>query len=286
MRFVVVTGMSGAGKSTALRFLEDAGFYCVDNMPPELMGKFAEIAFRPGSGINKVALGIDIRGGQLFGDLLPALEELSAGDYGYSILFLDAADGALQNRFKETRRSHPLARLGLAEDGIRLEREMLSELKERADYVVDTSDLLTRELREKIFALVVDKREYPNLIVTVLSFGFKYGVPTDSDMVFDARFLPNPFYIKDLKALTGNDRAVSDYVMRFEASRIFLAKMTDIVMFLLPHFTSEGKTQLVVSVGCTGGKHRSVTLANGLYNELSAAGKTVNIRHRDIMAGR
>ena len=283
MRFVIVTGMSGAGKSTVLKILEDIGFFCVDNLPPSLIPKFAEVCFRPGTGIDKVALGLDIRGGRLFEDLLPSLEAVANSDYQYSVLFLDASDEVLTARFKETRRSHPLAKNDRIITGIEMERGLLANIKPKADFIVDTSQMLTRELREKICDIFVDHKQFNSLMVTVLSFGFKYGIPLDSDLVFDVRFIPNPFYIQELKELTGNEAPVSDYVMSSGASREFLDKMMNMLDFLIPHYIREGKNQLVVSVGCTGGKHRSVTLANELYTRLRQHGESVLLKHRDSM---
>ena len=281
MKFVIVTGMSGAGKTTVLKFLEDINYFCADNLPPALLLKFAEL-FEQGSEIDKVALGIDIRGGKLFSDLFEGLSQLSENGYDYEILFLDASDKALIKRFKETRRSHPLSRDGSIEEGITKERELLEEVKKKATYILDTSDILTRELKEKINSIFVLDEKFDSIIVTISSFGFKYGIPVDSDLVFDVRFLPNPFYISELKELTGNDEAVYDYVMGFEDSRIFLDKLVNMVEFLIPLYVKEGKNQLVISIGCTGGKHRSVTLANALYKALGNNNHSIRIKHNDI----
>ena len=282
MQFVIVTGMSGAGKSTVLKFLEDIGFFCADNLPPSLIPKFVEIFFRESSEINKVALGVDIRGGKLFEDLFSVLEELGNENVQYTILFLDSANEVLLKRFKETRRKHPLAKSDRIITGILREREILSDVKKRADYIVDTSQTLTRQLKEKINSIFVLDKEFDSLIVTILSFGFKYGIPSDSDLVFDVRFLPNPFYIANLKELTGNDSLVKDYVLQFDQSNLFLDKLNDMCDFLIPNYIAEGKNQLVISIGCTGGKHRSVSLANELFNSLQKKGHFVNISHRDI----
>jgi UPF0042 nucleotide-binding protein len=282
MQFTVVTGMSGAGKSTVLRILEDIGFFCVDNLPPILIKKFAELCFSPDSGINKVALGIDIRGGNLFAELFKVIEEITESGYKIDLIFLDANDDILVQRYKETRRKHPLVANGRIQDGIKLERDMLIEAKKRAKYIIDTSNLLTRELKEEIIKIFTEGRKYENLIITILSFGFKYGIPADSDLVFDVRFIPNPFYISELKAKTGNDQEIKDYVMGWDVTKEFLAKLEDMVNFLLPNYIKEGKNQLVISIGCTGGKHRSVTMANALYESLRGHEYSVNIHHRDI----
>ena len=282
MRFVIVTGMSGAGKSSVLKFLEDINFFCVDNLPPALLPKFAELCYEQEGEIERVALGIDIRGGKLFNDLFRVLYGLEEKGYEYEILFLDASDEVLIKRYKETRRSHPLSRGGSIQEGIQKERQMLSEVKARATYIIDTSQTLTRQLKEQINRIFVENQGYENLMITIQSFGFKYGIPSDSDLVFDVRFLPNPFYIQELKEQTGNDEPVRSYVMQFEESRVFLAKLTDLVEFLIPHYIKEGKNSLVISIGCTGGKHRSVTLANALYAALSESKHTLLLKHQDI----
>lgn len=281
MKFVIVTGMSGAGKTTVLKFLEDINYFCADNLPPALLLKFAEL-FEQGSEIDKVALGIDIRGGKLFDDFFQGLSQLTENGYSYEILFLDASDESIIKRFKETRRFHPLSKNGTIADGIQKEREILEIAKSRADYIIDTSNVLTRDLKSKINSIFVLNEKFDSIMVTVCSFGFKYGIPIDSDLVFDVRFLPNPFYIQELKELTGNDTPVSSYVMDFEESRIFLAKLLDMLEFLIPQYVKEGKNRLVVSIGCTGGKHRSVTLTNRLYSALTDKGHSVMIRHDDI----
>lgn len=282
MRFVIVTGMSGAGKSQAIKFLEDIGFFCVDNLPPALIPKFAEICFAPNSEIDKVALGIDIRGGRLFSDLFSGLSSIKDNGYSYEILFLDASDDVLVKRYKETRRKHPLALEDRINTGIEKERKILNDVKERANYIIDTSNLLTRQLKEEINHIFLEDKKFESLMITVLSFGFKYGIPNDSDLVFDVRFIPNPFYISDMRELTGNDEKVRDYVMKWSESKQFLNKLQDMVEFLIPNYIKEGKNQLVISIGCTGGKHRSVTLANALYTELKQLGHRVIIEHRDI----
>ncbi len=282
MQFVILTGMSGAGKSLVLKFLEDIDFFCVDNLPPSLIPKFIELCKMPEVGIEKVALGIDIRGGKLFNDLLSCVSEVQNENHTISILFLDASDETILKRFKESRRNHPLARGERIISGIMRERELLGDVKRRADYIIDTSHILTRQLKEKINDIFLENKTFESLMVTVLSFGFKYGIPSDSDLVFDVRFIPNPFYIAELKPLTGNDIKVRDYVMEWEESREFIKKLEDMISFLLPNYIKEGKNQLVISIGCTGGKHRSVTLANELYRSLQRDGHSVIINHRDI----
>ena len=276
--------MSGAGKSTALKILEDAGYFCVDNLPIPLLEKFAQFIVEGNSGsIQKVALGVDVRSGGDMEGVEKALEEIRLTGLEYEILYLDAEDEVLVKRYKETRRTHPLAGSGRVENGIREERRRLKYLKEHADYILDSSQLLTRELKAELDKIFVKNMGFKNLMITVLSFGFKYGIPSDSDLVFDVRFLPNPYYIDELRPLSGNDKPVSDYVMNCEASRIFLDKLADMVSFLIPNYIQEGKNQLVVSIGCTGGKHRSVTLANALYQRLEQSEEYgVRIEHRDI----
>ncbi|MCI8628976.1 MAG: RNase adapter RapZ [Firmicutes bacterium] len=282
MRFVIVTGMSGAGKSTVLKFLEDINFFCVDNLPPALIPKFAELCYEQGGEIDKVAMGIDIRGGKLFSDLFSVLSTLQGLGYDYEILFLDASEKTLIKRYKESRRSHPLSKKGSIAEGIAKERQMLEEVKNKATYIIETSHILTRELKEQINKIFLENQKFESLIITVCSFGFKYGIPVDSDLVFDVRFLPNPFYIQELKELTGNDAPVSDYVMSFEESNTFLYKLTDMIEFLIPQYIKEGKNQLIISIGCTGGKHRSVTLANALYEKLHEKNHNILLKHNDI----
>ena len=284
MRFVIVTGMSGAGKSTALKMLEDMGYFCVDNLPVPLIPKLAEILFVPGAEMNKAALGVDIRSGENFQELENVMEELDENGMQYEILYLESSDDVLIKRYKETRRFHPLSgNDGRVDEGIRKEREKLKFLKQKADYLVDTSHMLTRELRKELGKIFVQNKEYNNLYITVLSFGFKYGIPSDADLVFDVRFLPNPYYLEDLRPLSGNDKAVRDYVMNNDKAKEFLEKLVDMIEFLIPNYILEGKTQLVIGIGCTGGKHRSVTLANELYEVLERSDNYgVRIEHRDI----
>ena len=283
MKFVIVTGMSGAGKSTALKMLEDMGYFCVDNLPIALLPKFAELAHAPGSDISQVAVGVDIRNGRSLDEMASVLENLKASGVAYQILYLEASDEVLVKRYKETRRAHPLAKQGRVEDGIRLEREKLLYLKENATYILDTSQLLTRELKKALEQILVEEKNFKNLMITVLSFGFKYGIPNDCDLVFDVRFLPNPYYVDGLKYKTGNDEEVQDFVMGYEISHIFLGKLVDMLNLLIPNYILEGKNQLVIGIGCTGGKHRSVTLANKLFEALSDRSEYgVRLEHRDV----
>ena len=284
MRFVIVTGMSGAGKSTALKMLEDMGYFCVDNLPVPLIPKLAELFTVSGSEVQKAALGVDIRSGLSFGELERMLQELDAINMKYEILYLESSDNVLVKRYKETRRFHPLSgSSGRVDEGIKRERERLGFLKKKADYLVDTSHMLTRELRQELNKIFVENKEFKNLYITVLSFGFKYGIPSDADLVFDVRFLPNPYYVDELRPMSGNDPEVRDYVMGNEKAGEFLDKLTDLLEFLIPNYIIEGKTQLVIGIGCTGGKHRSVTLANALFARLSQAESYgIRIEHRDI----
>ncbi|HJA65978.1 RNase adaptor protein RapZ [Lachnoclostridium sp. An169] len=283
MRLVIVTGMSGAGKSTALKMLEDMGYFCVDNLPIPLLPRFVELFDTPDTEIKKTALGIDVRGGQDFAGLKENLEEMDQAGIQYEILFLDANDEVLVKRYKETRRQHPLSGSGRVDTGIAKEREKIAFLKMKATYILDTSKMLTRELRLELEKIFVEGQSFCNLFITVMSFGFKYGIPQDADLVFDVRFLPNPYYIEGLREKTGNDPEVQDYVMDNDKGRIFLEKLKDMVGFLIPNYILEGKNQLVIAIGCTGGKHRSVTLANALYQILEKEESYgVRIEHRDI----
>ncbi len=275
--------MSGGGKRTAMKMLEDIGFYCVDNLPVPLIDKFFELLSTPNGEITKVAIGLDVRADQNFKDAENVLKSLKENGYDYEIIFMDASEQTLIQRYKESRRMHPLAMGGSAVDGIRKEREILNNIKKKSDYVFDTSNLLTRVLKEELNKIFVNNEEYNNLMIRIESFGFKHGILQDADLIFDVRFLPNPYYIEELKPLTGNDKPVQDYVMSFDEAGIFLDKLTDMVNFLIPNYVKEGKLQLVIGIGCTGGQHRSVTLANELYNRLKDKGKYgISVDHRDI----
>ena len=283
MRFVIVTGMSGAGKSTTLKMMEDMGFFCIDNLPIPLLDKLVDFTKSFDTQQKKIAIGIDARSGKSLDSLNTVLDELSKKDIKYEILFLDAEDNVLVKRYKETRRSHPLAHGERVDKGIRRERCKLEYLKEKADYIIDTSRLLTRELKTELERIFVKDEEFNSLYVTILSFGFKYGIPADSDIVMDVRFLPNPYYVDGLRPKTGNDVEIQQYVMQFAEAKEFLDKLEDLVKFLIPHYIEEGKNQLVISIGCTGGKHRSVTLANELYKRLDGnKDYGLKIEHRDI----
>lgn len=284
MRLVIVTGLSGAGKSTALKMLEDARYFCVDNLPIALVGKF--VSLMSGSqeeDVQNAAIGIDARSGKALEELEVVLDKLKAEGNTFEILFLDAEDKVLVKRYKESRRSHPLALNGRVDDGIRLERQKTEFLRKRADYIIDTTHLLTRELKKELNNIFVENGKFSNMMISVLSFGFKYGIPEDADLVFDVRFLPNPYYVEGLRQKTGNDIEIQDFVMQYKEAHEFLDKLEDMIKFLIPNYVTEGKTQLVISIGCTGGKHRSVTLANELYDRLKeCSGYGIKIEHRDI----
>lgn len=282
MRFIMVTGMSGAGKSSVLKMLEDVGYFCVDNLPVQLIIKFAQLTAESSASIDKVALGVDIRSGQNLDSLEGILDELTEVNIKYEILFLDASTEVLVKRYKETRRTHPLAREGRLDKGIEMERKKLAFLKKQANYIIDTSMLLIRELKGEIDKIFLNNEKYSNFFITVLSFGYKYGIPADCDLVFDVRFLPNPYYVPELKAMSGNDEPVFNYVMAASAAKEFLNKLEDMIQFLIPNYILEGRNHLVVGIGCTGGKHRSVTLANGITKRLSKLTYGVKVEHRDI----
>jgi len=282
MRFVVVTGMSGAGKSSALKMLEDAGYFCVDNLPIPLVKKFAELTKNGNENISKVALGLDIRSGQALQELDSVLEEMEHTGFKYEILFLDATKDVLVKRYKETRRNHPLSGTGRVDQGIELERERLAFLRNKAEVIIDTSQLLIRELKTQIDKIYIYDEKYSNFYITLLSFGFKYGIPVDSDLVFDVRFLPNPYYVAELREKTGNNKEVKEFVLASETAKQFLDKLLDMLNFLIPNYIAEGKNQLVVSIGCTGGKHRSVTLVNELGVRLKRPEYGLKVEHRDI----
>lgn len=286
MKLVIVTGMSGAGKSSTLKMMEDLGFFCIDNLPAPLIEKFAELltgplSEMPGGELGKVAIGVDARTGLI--SLKKPLETLKSQGVMYEIFFLDAEDSILVKRFKETRRTHPLAMGGRIEDGIAEERKQLEYLRRNATYILDTSHMLIRDLKKEINDIYAANKNYGNLYINILSFGFKYGIPADADLVFDVRFLPNPFYIDELKNDTGMDKNVRDYVMSFDEAHVFLSKLQDMILFLIPNYVKEGKNQLVIAVGCTGGKHRSVCLAEELYKGLSKTAEYgIRVEHRDI----
>ena len=271
MKFVILTGMSGAGKSTALKMMEDIGYFCVDNLPIALIEKFAELAILQDAELQKVE------------ELEDVLSRLRQDGKKFDILFLDSTDEVLVKRYKETRRTHPLAGSERVDRGIQEERRRLKFLRNQADYIIDTSNMLTRELKAELEKIFIQNQDYKNLFITIVSFGFKYGIPTDSDLVFDVRFLPNPFYVEGLRTKTGNDREIQEYVMQFKEAGQFLDKLEDMLKFLIPNYITEGKTQLVVGIGCTGGKHRSVTLANGLFQRMQNQKEYgLKIEHRDI----
>ena len=284
MRFVIVTGMSGAGKSTAMKILEDLGYYCVDNLPIMLINKFMDMArSMDKENITQFALGVDARSGEALNELDDILNNIKKSGTKCEIMFLEASDPTIVKRYKESRRAHPLSHEGAMEEGIKREREMLAFLRKKADFIIDTDAMLVKELRTELEKIFVDNKEYKNMFISVTSFGFKYGAPTDADLIFDVRFLPNPYYVEGLREHTGMEKEVNDYVMNSEVSVEFFEKLKDMITFLIPNYIAEGKNQLVISIGCTGGKHRSVTIANMLYDVLSHIdGYGVKITHRDI----
>ncbi len=284
MEIVIVTGLSGSGKSRAMDALEDIGFFCIDNMPPQLIPKIAEICGEgKNSRLSKVAIAVDVRGGELFFSLEDSLRELQQNNVEYKILFLDCEDAVLVRRYKETRRKHPLDNdtVSGTETAVRSEREMLRKVRASADYIIDTSLLSSAQLKERITKLFLgDVRK--SMIVHCMSFGFKYGLPTEADLVFDVRCLPNPFYIDELKHQTGLDQPVWDYVMKWPQAQGFEKKLLDMIDYLLPLYIDEGKSQLVIAVGCTGGKHRSVVFSELVYRHITENGIHASINHRDI----
>ena len=284
MQYTIVTGMSGSGKTKVIRYFEDMGYFCIDNMPPMLIPKFSEMLTSVNGKFNNVAFVVDTRVGDMINELLAQIDDLKQKGYDCKLLYINADYETLVKRYKETRRFHPLAGSdGRVEDGLKRERELLGFLKKKADYLVDTSHMLTRELKAELNKIFVQNKEYKNLYITVLSFGFKYGIPNDADLVFDLRFLPYPYYFEEFLPMSGNVQPGRDYVMNNDTAKQFLTKLTDMVEFLIPNYISEGKTQLVIGIGCTGGKHRSVTLANELYEALKKTDSYgVRIEHRDI----
>lgn len=282
MRFIIITGLSGAGKTQVIHCLEDLDYYCIDNMPPALIPKFAEICYSSNGKIDKVAMVIDIRGGDMFNELFNELNALKAAGYNYEVLFLDANDETLVKRYKETRRMHPLARDGRLIDGITKERAILDYVKKKANHIIDTSSFTTAQLKDAVRELFEGESMGAGIVVNVQSFGFKYGIILDGDLVFDVRFLPNPFYKDSLKHHTGLDADVQEYVLKFEQTEEFIKRLNSMIDYLLPYYIEEGKSQIVIGIGCTGGKHRSVTIAIQLYNFLKEKGYNAILSHRDI----
>jgi len=278
---VIITGMSGASKTVAIQSFEDLGYYCIDNLPPELLSTFIKLMIDSNKQPRNIAAVMDLRGGEMFHSLVESVNQLQeATTITPKVLFLDANDEVLVRRYKETRRSHPLANSGLPLDGIKNERELLSELKGRAQFIYNTSTMKPRQLREKIQDEFSSKGSKV-FTVNVMSFGFKHGIPIDADLVFDVRFLPNPFYIEELKLKSGLDEEVSSYVLKWADTKTLIEKLTDLFLFMIPQYKREGKTQLIIAFGCTGGQHRSVTLAEYFGKLLKAEDKTV-ITHRDV----
>lgn len=282
MKIVIVTGVSGAGKSQAVKVLEDMDFFCVDNLPPTLMEKFLEMCKKSEDKFEKVAFVMDIRAGKWFDKSLSALAAIEDAGYQYEILFLDASDNTLIKRFKTTRRRHPLAPNDRLSVGIQRERELLANLKQRANYMIDTSNLSVKQLREELLDIFEYGKTFEELFIGVTSFGFKNGIPTDVDLVFDARFLPNPYHVEELREFNGKNDKIKEYVMSFPETEVLIEKIVDYLEFVIPGYIKEGRTQLIIGVGCTGGKHRSVVISEEVTNRLIAHGHRVQIAHRDI----
>ncbi len=281
MEFVIITGMSGAGKSQAMKAMEDIGYYCMDNLPPALLPKFAELCYESKKDIEKVAVVVDIRGGIFFEDLFQALNDLNKKGLKYRILFLEAEDDVLIKRYKELRRPHPLNSSGRIIDGIEKERVYLQEVRKHSDYIINTSGLTIGMLKEEIAKIFLEGQESRKLTISVVSFGFKHGILLDADLVFDVRFIPNPYYVKELRELTGKDKNVRDYVFKWKQTGIFIEKLRDMLEFLIPYYIEEGKSQLIIGIGCTGGKHRSVAIANDIEEKLKNMGHRTIVSHRD-----
>lgn len=283
MEFVIITGMSGAGKSQAMRAMEDFGYYCMDNLPPALLTKFAQLCNQSKRKIEKVAIVVDIRGGIFFEDLFKGLEGLEKEGISYKILYLDASDEVIIKRYKELRRPHPLNIEGSIVDGIAKERKLLQNVKNRADYVIDTSRLTIGMLKEEIGKIFLKGVDLGKITISVVSFGFKHGILLDADLVFDVRFISNPHYVPELREFTGEDERVREYVFRWEQTNIFVDKVVDLLEFLIPNYIKEGKSQLVIGIGCTGGRHRSVAIANEIARRLQKSGYRAIPSHRDYM---
>ncbi len=285
MEFLVITGMSGAGKSQAMNVLEDMGYYCMDNLPPALLTNFAELCLESKEDIDKVAVVVDIRSGEFFDHLFKGLQGLNDMGINHKIFFLDAKEEILVKRFKELRRPHPLNPEGSIIEGIGQETKMLYDIKRRADHIIDTSNLTLGMLKEQISQILLAGEDSRTIPVSVISFGFKNGTLLDGDIILDVRFIPNPYYIPELKEYNGSDKPVKDYVLKWPQTNIFIKKTVDILEFLIPHYTVEGKTQLIVGIGCTGGKHRSVAISDEIVNILNKNGHRASVEHRDTKIG-
>lgn len=282
IRFIIITGLSGAGKSETMKCFEDLGYFCVDNLPPVLIPKFAELCAQSDGRLNRIALVVDIRGGSFFDDIFEALETLERNGFSYEILYLEAREDILVRRFKESRRRHPLSTTGGITEGIRAESERLEEIRGKATMILDTSELTARGLREVINQNYDQLPQQEKMLVTIVSFGFKNGIPLDADLVFDVRFLPNPHYVDSLRQLNGNHEEVANYVLKWPLAIQFLSKLYDFLDFLTPQYIKEGKANLIIGIGCTGGQHRSVTIANKVGDFLKTKGFRVMVDHRDV----
>ena len=282
MQHIVVTGLSGAGKSSVIHILEDIGYYCIDNMPPTLVRNFITLCQNSNMNVNKIAFVVDARSGELIKKLAHEITEIKKSGDQCEVLFLEASDECIIKRYKETRRKHPHSKGGRVIDGIEFERELLSSIRKKSDYIIDTSGLKSNQLREQILDIFEQRKKYESINVTILSFGFKHGIPLDSDLMLDVRFLPNPFYEEELKEHTGLDEDVKEYVMHWDVTKEFIDHLHSLVEFLLPQYIEEGKPQLVISIGCTGGKHRSVALAEELGEFLRSKNYYASVSHRDI----
>jgi len=283
MRLIVITGISGAGKTLAIRYMEDLGFFCIDNLPPKLLPKFAELCYQSWGDNGKAAVVVDIRGGGFFDDLLECLQLLIDDGFSYEMLFLDAQDETLIKRYKESRRMHPLVKEGRLIQGIHIERERLKKVQEKATYTIDTTHMQPKQIKEILSEMFSETNLKSDISISVISFGFRRGILLDADLVFDVRFLPNPFYIDELKEYSGENAEVKSYIFSFSETKEFLGRLVDLLEFLLPYYKREGKFQLVVGIGCTGGRHRSVAVANALFEMLISNGHKATIEHRDVV---
>jgi len=282
MEILIVTGLSGAGKSQAIHFIEDMDYYCIDNMPPALIRDFVNLAKQDKMSIQKAAFVVDIRGGEFFGDLQTVLDEMRDSGTEYQLLFLEASDEVLVRRYKETRRSHPLSKTGSIREGIEAERKRLAHIRKEATYIIDTSSMKAAHLNQELRAVLLGEEDKDNFTITVESFGFKHGMPQEADWVFDVRFIPNPYYLASMKKLTGNSKKVQDYVLKFPESQAFVKQVHSLINELIPHYIREGKYNLVLAFGCTGGQHRSVTMANKFAEIFKEEGKRVVLIHRNL----